>query len=108
LPFDVLVGSGPRPDVAEELSTIWLKPMVEELKSIYDVVIIDGPALLAVADAIIIARAAETRLYLIEHDATQRSEVRDGLNMLYEMSLSVQGVILNKAPIERLGYYRYD
>ena len=64
LPFDVLVGDGPRPEVAEELSTLWLKPMVDELKSIYDVVIIDGPALLAVADAIIIARAAESSALL--------------------------------------------
>ena len=108
LPFDVLCGAGPRPDVAEELSTLWLKPMVEELKSIYDFVIIDGPALLAVADAIIIARAADTRLYLIEHDKTERSAVRDGLSMLYEMSMGIDGVILNKAPESQQGYYAYD
>jgi len=108
LPFDVLCGAGPHPDVAEELSTLWLKPMVEELKSIYDFVIIDGPALLAVADAIIIARAADTRLYLIEHDKTERSAVRDGLSMLYEMSMGIDGVILNKAPESQQGYYAYD
>ena len=108
LPFDVLCGAGPRPEVAEELSTLWLKPMVEELKSLYDFVIIDGPALLAVADAIIIARAADTRLYLIEHDETERSAVRDGLSMLYEMSMGVDGVILNKVPESQKGYYAYD
>ncbi|MDF0601693.1 polysaccharide biosynthesis tyrosine autokinase [Psychromarinibacter sp. C21-152] len=96
LPFDVLTTARPRPDLADELSNLWLTPTVEQLKEIYDVIIIDGPPLLAVSDAVIVSKAADTRIYVVEYDRTERSEVRDGLSMLEEFQLPVEGMVLNK------------
>lgn len=107
LPFDVLTTARPRPELADELSNMWLKPVVDQLKDIYDVVIIDGPPLLAVSDAVIVAKAADTRLYIVEYDRVERNEVRDGLAMLEEFRLPVEGMVLNKSRSKEQREYGY-
>ncbi|WP_428926311.1 GumC family protein [Marinibacterium sp. SX1] len=96
--FDVLVNARPHPDVAEELTAMALKPVIEQLKTIYEVVILEGPALLAAADSIIVAKAADSCIYVVEHDRTERSAVQDGLGLLHEMQVPIEGVVLNRVP----------
>ena len=76
-----------------------LKPIIEQLKTLYDVVILEGPALLAAADSIIVAKAADSCIYVVEHDRTERSTVQDGLGLLHEMQVPIEGVVLNKVPV---------
>ena len=97
-PFDALVNARPHPDVAEELSAMALKPIIEQLKALYDVVILEGPALLAASESIIVAKAADSCIYVVEHDRTERSSVQDGLGLLHEMQVPIEGVVLNKVP----------
>ena len=97
--FDVLVNAHPHPSVAEELTSMTLKPIIEQLKTLYDVVILEGPALLAAADSIIVAKAADSCIYVVEHDRTERSTVQDGLGLLHEMQVPIEGVVLNKVPV---------
>lgn len=99
--FDFLAARGPHPDVADRLSTTWLNRVVAELKRVYDVVLIDAPALLAVSDALVLAQVADTRIYLVRWDKTPRSAVRDGLDALEEMGLGVTGAVLTMVDPER-------
>jgi len=94
--FDVLAATGPRHDAVEELSVNWLRPMITELKRVYDTVIIDAPALMVVSDAMILAQVADTRVYVVGYDSTPRSVVAEGLSRLSRMRLGVDGIILNK------------
>lgn len=96
LQFDVLTCARPRLDLADELSTLWLRPIIDQLKDIYEVIIIDGPPLLAVSDAVIASKVADKRIYVVEHDRTQKSRLRDGLAMLADFQLPVDGMVLNK------------
>lgn len=100
-PYDVLAARGSRSDAAELLSVARLAPMIAELKLLYDVVLIDSPALLAVADALIPAQVVDARLYVVEYDTTPRQVVLDGLALLSDMRLSVNGIILNKVDPRR-------
>jgi polysaccharide biosynthesis transport protein len=97
--FDLLGAKGNRSDAAERLSTTWIVPLIAELKQLYDVVLIDSPAIVAVADALILAQAVDTRLYLVEYDSTPRAVVTDGLARLAKMQLNVEGMILNKVDV---------
>lgn len=108
LEFEVLTLARPRPDLADELSSHMLQPIIEQLKRNYDVVIIDGPPLLAVSDAVVISKAADKRIYIVEHDRTKRAEVRAGLDMVAEFQLSVDGMVLNKVTGDDAKEYRYD
>ncbi|KAA9009428.1 GumC family protein [Histidinibacterium aquaticum] len=107
LAFDVLTSNRPHPDLADELSSLWLQPVIEQLKESYDLVIIDGPPLLAVSDAAIIAKAADKRIYIVEHERTTRNEVRDGLAILADFQLPVDGMVLNKVSGRDAAEYRY-
>lgn len=94
--FDVLAATGPRHDAVEELAVTWLLPMINELKRVYNTVIIDSPAMMVVSDALILAQVVDTRVYVVGYDSTPRSIVSDGLARLSKMRLSVAGVILSK------------
>lgn len=111
--FDVLAANGPRYDAVEELSVSWLRPMINELKRVYDTVIIDSPAMMVVSDALILAQVVDTRIYVVGYDSTPRAIVLEGLARLSKMRLSVAGVVLNKldplsSPDPYSGGYDYD
>ena len=99
--FDMLAATGPQQRAADKLSVSWLKPVIDELKRVYDVVVIDAPALLAVSDALVLAQVADTRIYLVRWDGTPRSAVAEGLDALEEMGLSVAGVVLTQVDPDR-------
>jgi polysaccharide biosynthesis transport protein len=94
--FDVLGATGPRHGAVEELSVTWLLPMINELKRVYNTVIIDSPAMMVVSDAMILAQVVDTRIYVVGYDSTPRSIVTDGLARLSKMRLGVAGVVLSK------------
>ncbi|MEZ5767123.1 MAG: AAA family ATPase [Paracoccaceae bacterium] len=82
---------------ADELSVDWLAPMMDELKAVYDVVIIDSPPLLEVADGLVLARVADSIVYVVRWDRTPRQAVAEGLEALAAMRLGVAGIVLNRA-----------
>ena len=82
---------------ADELSADWLAPMMDELKAVYDVVIIDSPPLLEVADGLVLARVADSIVYVVRWDKTPRQAVAEGLEALAAMRLGVAGIVLNHA-----------
>lgn len=96
MPFDVLVCARPSPEIAEELSSLDIEAIVEELKELYDMVILQGPALLSSAFSVIVAKASDNRVLVIESEKTRRTEVKEGLAMLQKLRLPVEGIVLNK------------
>lgn len=94
LGFDVLAASRPRPDAADELSVNWLEPMMTSLKQAYDLVLVDAPAALAVADALVLAQAVDESLYLVRWRSTERQGVAKGLSQFAEAGVPVSGLVL--------------
>ncbi|PIE06989.1 MAG: hypothetical protein CSA74_09420 [Rhodobacterales bacterium] len=82
-------------EAADELSTDWLKPMMDELKAVYDVVIIDSPPLLEVADGLVLARVADSIVYVVRAEQTPRRVVTEGLEALAAMRVGVAGIVLS-------------
>ena len=94
LGFDILAASRPRPDAADELSVGWLEPMMASLKQAYDLVLVDAPAALAVADALVLAQAVDESLYLVRWRSTERQGVAKGLSQFAEAGVPVSGLVL--------------
>ncbi len=92
--FDFLAATGSHPDVADRLSVPILAPMIEDLKRVYDVVLVDAPALLAVSDALVLAQVVDTRVLLVRWNSTPRRAVSSGLAALDEMRLDVTGTAM--------------
>lgn len=97
LGINVLPTANHSVEAADELNADWLAPMMEELKAVYDVVIIDSPPLLEVADGLVLARVADSIIYVVRWDQTPRQAVAEGLEALAAMRLGVSGIVLNRA-----------
>mgnify|MGYP006281625359 CR=1 FL=1 len=96
LGFDVLAPSRPCPEAADKLSTTWLDPVMKELTRVYDLVVIDSPPILKVSDGLVLARVADSIVYVVRWDGTPRAAVSEGLDTLAEMRLGVTGLVLNQ------------
>lgn len=112
LGFDVLVATGSHPETADQLSAKWLKPLIDQLKQVYDVVLVDAPALLAVSDALVLAQAVDSRVYLVRWNETPRSAVSKGLAAFDEMGLALDGTVMtivddSKSPDAYASEYAY-
>lgn len=105
LGLDVLGVAQPGQLDETEFDTKWLEPTLAELKRVYDVIIIDAPPLLAVADGLILARVADAIVHVVRWDKTPREVVEDGLTALSEVRGKVFGIVLNRAGKGHKGEY---
>jgi capsular exopolysaccharide synthesis family protein len=71
-----------------------------------DLVLIDSPAFLAVADSAVIAAQADAVLLVVARRRTARKQLRFALHQLTALNARVTGLVMNKMPDSRLyGYY---
>ncbi|WP_237068037.1 GumC family protein [Microbulbifer guangxiensis] len=87
--------------------------MIKVLARSYDRVIIDTPPVQAVSDALIIARSANSVLFVVKHDDVNKRVVIKGLTRLQQSGAAVAGVVLNhvdttKSAVYSEEYYGYD
>ncbi len=74
----------------------------------FDLVIIDGPPTLGLADAPLLASAANNVLFVVESGSTRTRAGIEALNRLEATGVHVLGAALTKAPADAAyGYGRY-
>ena len=111
--FDVLT-CGPQPaHPVDLLMSECLQGIMSQTEKRYDMVIIDTPPVLAVTDALLIARAAATTLLVARFGKTSVKEIETSLKRMERMGVQVSGTILNDivksaALYYNSGYSYYD
>jgi capsular exopolysaccharide synthesis family protein len=95
--FDVLT-SGPIPENPSELLASHTSVVLTELKSRYDIILVDSPALLPVADGSVLARACDAALLVVMYGRTSDSEVTDAVAALRAVSARVLGCAFAMEP----------
>jgi capsular exopolysaccharide synthesis family protein len=104
--LDVL-GAGPAPpNPAELLGGSYLRDVVVDARSQYDQVIFDGPPLLLVSDALVLAGAVDGVLVVCQYRATSRGALQRSLAQLETINARVFGAILNLVETRAGGYFR--
>ena len=89
--------SGPLPpNPAELLAGPKLRVLLGTAASFFDIVIVDGPPIMGLADALLLASAVEGSLLVIESAKTRREVVRDALKRLHYARARLVGCALNK------------
>jgi len=91
LPAGVSVGN---PDL---LDNERLRILIQSFSQLFDVVVLDSPPVLAVADAAIIANAASSVVFVVGSGTTTREAARVATDRLTAVQAQVVGVVLNKA-----------
>ncbi len=105
------LGAGPTPPSAPELlSGERMRQLVDELTAAYDHVVVDGPPMLALADAQLIAQAVEGVVFVVESGRTPVRAVQASIKRLRSSGARLFGVVLTKyrAQVSSYGYgYSY-
>ncbi|CAM6836298.1 Tyrosine-protein kinase etk [Enterobacter asburiae] len=111
--LDILT-CGPQPShPLELLMSERFRGVISQIEKQYDLVIVDTPPVLAVTDALLIARAAATTLLVARFSKTSVKEVETSLKRMERMGVKVNGAILNDivksaALYYNSGYSHYD
>jgi capsular exopolysaccharide synthesis family protein len=115
---DVIIGSqfenlsmmpaGPLPpDPATLLGSNSLQPILAELLADYDLIILDGPPVMALADAVELTSVAEGTVFVVEAGESQIGQSRSSIGRLIRASGHLVGAIVTKynSSDSRYSYY---
>lgn len=98
--------SGPiPPNPSELLASNAMQKRLEELKAMFDIVIIDAPPLLPVSDAAILAGIADGALFIAKWGGTRKAQLAASLEQLRTVGATLLGTVVNFAPLGKRGYY---
>lgn len=101
-----VITSGPLPpNPTELLGSQQMFDLINELKEVYDFVILDTPALLSVADAAVLAPMADNVLLVVAQAQTQRGDVETVRQQLSNVRVKSMEVVVNR--VEPNGSYAY-
>jgi capsular exopolysaccharide synthesis family protein len=102
---------GPQPpNPAELLLTARFQEVLKELEDKYERILLDSPPLLAVTDAVVLARISDGVVLIAQAGKTATDDVRQAARSLHDVDAPVLGVILNDMDLSdrRYGYYYYQ
>lgn len=104
------MSAGPIPPNAAELLTgTRLSTLIERLLEHYDHVVIDGPPVMGLADAPLIAARVEGVVYVVESHGIRASQVKTALGRLAAANVRIFGGVLTKFEARRAAYgYGYE
>ena len=95
------------PNPAELLGLQKFNRMIETLKEEYDYIIVDCPPLGSVIDAVLVSRATDGTILVIEADNLSHKVVMNVKRQLDQNGCKILGAILNKVEMGGKGYYGY-
>jgi capsular exopolysaccharide synthesis family protein len=104
-----VITSGPiPPNPAELLGSKKMKRLIEELKEIFDMILIDAPPVLAVTDAQILATISDGVIFVASYGEADKHAVVRAKELIDKVGGKILGVIINKVPAEAKNYYYYS
>lgn len=84
-----------------------LAAVLNECRELFDFVVVDSPAILAVADGRRLLECADRALLVVEWKRTSRETVVDALSAIGRGVDKVVGAVLNKVDLEKYRLYHY-
>lgn len=102
--IDVLVAGKKVPFPAEVLSSNLVKKTMEDLKSKYDMIIIDCPPMTAVTDATIISNFCDGTIYVVASRRTNRDIANKAIKQLTNTGANILGGVLTRVQKRDSGY----
>lgn len=96
------------PNPADLLATGRFSMVIEEAMIHYQLVIVDAPPVIGLADAPLIANACRNALFVVESGVTRTRQAAEALNRLEASDTHLVGGLLTKAPEGNAGYGYYN
>lgn len=96
----------------ELLSSDKFTNLLNQLREKYDRIVIDCPPTLAVSDAQVLSKNADSLIYVVRSGYTKQGVAKQGVDRLLEVSAKIDGIVLNRVDINKIdknthlaGYY---
>lgn len=105
--LNMLVAGELPPNPAELIGSQKMQDLLKLLTQQVDIVLIDSPPVLAVTDAVVLAREVDAVLVVATAGQTRRNNLKQGVNALRQVEANVIGVALNKVATTKGSYYYY-
>jgi capsular exopolysaccharide synthesis family protein len=102
--IDFLASGRTSSNPAEVLSSGRVAEFIDRSSQTYDMIILDGPPVLGLADAPQLARVVEGTLFVVEASKSQRSHIQAALRRLRAVNALIFGIILTKFDPVAAGY----
>ena len=108
------ITSGPLPpNPVELLSTAKMVDLLSLSVERFDHVVIDGPPVIGLADALVLANLARATIFVVEPGVTRTKQVEGAVKRLYQANARILGAVLTKVGRGGQGYgygygYGYD
>ncbi|GAB1384026.1 MAG TPA: polysaccharide biosynthesis tyrosine autokinase [Ottowia sp.] len=74
----------------------------------YEYIIIDGPPILGLADAIVLGNQIGSVLYVAQASQTRKSHIKDAFRRLRMAGVVPRGIVLTRATARNTAYYTYE
>jgi capsular exopolysaccharide synthesis family protein len=95
------------PNPAELLGSKKMSQLLDLVAAQAEIVILDTPPLSALTDAAVLASKVDGVILVIETGRTRMADALHAKQQLERVGANIIGVVLNKVPISRRGYYSY-
>lgn len=104
--LDILAAGPLPPNPAELLSGNYLKNFIAQFTGKYQTIIFDGPPVLVVSDAVVLATALDGVIMVVRAGLTARGAIQRAKDQLRRVNGKILGVVLNDVKVTRGGYFR--
>ena len=99
------MSSGPlAPNAADLLASSRLRSLLSVGSEMFELIVIDGPPVIGIADALLLSNAAAATVFVIAAGQTRIGPVRNALKRLKLARAPIIGAIINKINAKTAGY----
>ena len=87
------------PNPSELLVSELTNNMLDKLKEIFDIVILDGTPSLLVTDSVILSRVVDSTIIVTSHKTTKKDALQKVKRAIENVGGKIAGVVINKIPV---------
>jgi succinoglycan biosynthesis transport protein ExoP len=100
-----VIPTGPLPpNPAELLASAGLRSLLGKLTSVYDLVVIDAPPVMGLADAPTLAALVEATIVVVEANRAHRGQAKASVRRLRDARANILGGVLTKYDVRMTGH----
>lgn len=102
-----IAAGGRVPHPTDLLGSRKMHKLLEILSESYDLIVLDSPPLLAVADALVLARTVDRVLFVVRWEKTRRDFVGTAVRQIAETGANIGGLVLSQVDYKKQNRYGY-
>lgn len=107
--FDYIITGEKTTAVVNVLESDKMKKLIAQLRENYDYVLLDTPPIIAVSDALYVARNADGVIFIVAQGVAKKQLVKEAIQTLKNNEVKIIGTVLTQVDLKSGAYgYGYD